>query len=352
MFMSRLLFLFDLYPVADPLKVRNIIVSKILEELRRAGVACTPLLIQAGLTAYQVNLQDGWVPFEEHARLLEGAAAELQDPFLGLRLASQIDPRDYGAIGYVGLFSKNLGDALVNYERYLKVQTEAWDFDLTTDDTVAVLQMQPLCGSFNDHRQAADAAIATLIHAYQFFLGQPLAPLEVHLVQSVPSEIDKTHYNEVLNCPVKLLQNQTQIILDRETLTRPIGTADDRLLNILKSHCELVLEQHPPLRSDLASSIKETILRLMPRGQAKAKLVAREIGVSERTMHRHLADEGTSFSEIHASLRRVLAQKYIAEQDLSLQQIAFLLGYGDQSAFSVAFKRWTGLSPKQMRTRS
>jgi AraC-like DNA-binding protein len=81
----------------------------------------------------------------------------------------------------------------------------------------------------------------------------------------------------------------------------------------------------------------------------RAIKVAERLAMTERTMHRRLAEEGTSFSDIHESLCRDLAEKCLREEKLNLKKIAFLLGYSDQSAFSVAFKRWTGKSPMEFR---
>jgi AraC-like DNA-binding protein len=335
--------------VAETPKVRNTVAKQIFQELSEAGIAAEPLLKQAGLQTYQINREDGWVSFESHACLLEAAAREFADPYFGLHLAKRIDPRDYGALAYVGLSSRTLHDALLNLERYLTVQTEAWNIDVLLEQRSAVLQITPLCSSFDGHTQAAEAAVASMIYAYQFFLGEPLAPLEVRFIHSLGSSRQLSRYEELLGCPVRFTQNRCQIVLDRKSLLLPIGTADDRLLKILKSYCEHVLEQHKLAHSDLIAKIKQTIVELLPSGRAKAKLVASELGMTERTMHRRLADEGTSFTEIHERLRRGLAEKYIAEHKLSLQQVAFVLGYADQSAFSVAFKRWTGRTPKEVR---
>ena len=335
--------------MAETPKVRNTVAKQIFLELSQAGIAAETVLKEAGLQTYQINREDGWVSFESHARLLEAAAREFADPYFGLHVVKRIDPRDYGALAYVGLSSRTLHDALLNLERYLSVQTEAWNLDVLMEQRSVTLQITPHCSSFDGYTQAADAAVGSIIYAYQFFLGEPLAPLEVRFVHSLGSSRRHSHYEELLACPVKFTQNRCQIILDRKSLLLPIGTADDRLLKILESYCEHVLAQYKLAHSNLVITVKQTIIELLPRGRAKAKLVASELGMTERTMHRRLADEGTSFTEIHERLRRDLAEKYIAEQKLSLQQVAFVLGYADQSAFSVAFKRWTGRSPKEVR---
>jgi AraC-like DNA-binding protein len=191
-----------------------------------------------------------------------------------------------------------------------------------------------------------------LINAYQFFLAEPLVPKEVHFVHPLEPDRSKARIEELLGCAVRFNQNRGQVILDRKSMLLPIGTADDRLLKILIQHCKQVLKSHEPQQSSLVADIRQTIANLLPSGRAKADTVATELGLTRRTMHRRLAEQGISYRELHDTLCRDLAERYIAEETLNFQQVAFLLGYADQSAFSVAFKRWTGLSPKEARERS
>ena len=338
--------------MAEASKIRNIVARHVLKDLRQAGIAAEPLIREAGLQMYQINRDDGWVPYANHANLLEIVARELEDPFYGLNLARRFDPRDLGALAYVGLSSRTLEDALLNLERYMTVQTEAWGFDVMFEARSAILELTPSEVEFYDYQQAAEAFVGSLIYGYQFFLSEPLAPTVVRFVHSRGPSKDQAHYEELLGCPVEFNRNRSQIILDRKSLGLPISTADDRLLQILQSYCEQVLKQHKPMRSDLIARVRQTIVDLLPSGRAKIDIVASELGMTKRTMHRRLADEGTSFTRIHNRLRRDLAEKYVRDETLNLQKIAFLLGYADQSAFSVAFRRWTGRSPKETSAKS
>jgi AraC-like DNA-binding protein len=88
---------------------------------------------------------------------------------------------------------------------------------------------------------------------------------------------------------------------------------------------------------------------LLPKGQAKAKIIAIDLGMSDRTFIRRISETGTSFNEILDELRQRLALKYVLETELNLAEIAFLLGYANQPAFNLAFKRWNGKPPSEMR---
>ena len=335
--------------MTDTPKVRNVVVKMVFDDLGQAGIAAEPLLNKAGLQPYQINRDDGWVPFESHASFLESASQELDDPCYSLKLARRIDPRDFGALGYVGLSSRTFHDALLNLERYLLVVTEAWKIKLVMEKRTVIIQQIPSQNSFYHHPQAVELTAGILVNMYQFFIAQTLAPIEVQFVHALPSASELARCEELLGCRVRFGQQHCRVVLDRKSLLLPISSADDRLLKILLAYCEQVIQQHKTANATLIGSIRRKIIDLLPSGRAKAKLVACELGLTERTMHRRLAEQGTSFSELHESLRRELAKKYLRDHALTLQQIAFLLGYSDQSAFSVAFRRWTGQSPKQAR---
>lgn len=335
--------------MADVPKIRNIIAKQILGELKEAGIAAEPLLIEAGLQMRQLNRQEGWLPFENHALFLQGAAREFEDPYYGLNLARRIDPRDYGALAYVGLSSSTLGDALLNLERYISVLDEAWSLDLDMQASTVALHLVATDPAFHFNRQEAEFTVASLISAYQFFLAQPLVPHEVHLAHSLSAGRDQGHFEAQLGCPVLFDHDRTEIILDRKFLMLPISSADDRLLKILTRHCEMVLKERGPVQSSIVADVRRTTTDLLPSGRARADNVARELGLTRRTMQRRLAEHGWNFSELHEGLRRELASRYIVEEKLNFQQVAFLLGYADQSAFSVAFKRWNGHAPKDAR---
>ena len=128
----------------------------------------------------------------------------------------------------------------------------------------------------------------------------------------------------------------------------PCRNADERLLRILKAHCNDLLKKLGQ-RADLKQHVAHLISNHLPSSSVNAKIVARELGMSERTIARRLSEHGLSFGQIVDDVRRQLAERYLREPDLRPSQIAYLLGYSEPSAFTRAFRRWTGLSPTQYR---
>ena len=137
----------------------------------------------------------------------------------------------------------------------------------------------------------------------------------------------------------------------RRQLALPIATADDRLLGILTNYCDEILADREESSPDLQHQVERIVMRLLSRGEAETRNVAHELGMSVRTLARRLNESGATFAEILDRLRSDLAQNYLKDASLTPSQITFLLGYSEVSAFSHAFKRWTGTTPGEWRAK-
>jgi AraC-like DNA-binding protein len=129
----------------------------------------------------------------------------------------------------------------------------------------------------------------------------------------------------------------------------PVVSADLHLNKLLRSYCAEALSQKRRDRGSFRSRVENAIVPLLPHGKAQVGEVARHLGISQRTLARRLIAEEISFSDVLENLRSGLANRYLADPELAVSQIAWLLGYRDVGAFSHAFKRWTGKTPSQAR---
>jgi AraC-like DNA-binding protein len=318
-----------------------------VKKLKRAGADVDAILGRVGLTSRIINRKDGWIPEDSLAELFEIAAVELDDPYFGLHLGEEEDIHDYGALAYIGIASKTLGDAIQNLQRYLYAVTEGWEIDLSVERRDAVIDYFPRLAKHQNSRHMAEGNACSLMIAYQTFLGQPLQPKQIQFAH--PFDGGTKEHEIVLGCPVKFQQNRNRIILDRNDLALPIKTADDRLLRILKDYCKQTYQERTQDTSDLVSEIHEAALDLIPKGRAHAREIADELGTSERTLHRRLTEEGKALSSLLDDFKRDLALKYVKQRGLKMEQVAFLLGYANHSSFTTAFKRWTGKTPREAR---
>jgi len=319
----------------------------IVADLRRNGRNVDRILAEAGLDLRMINREGGRIPWQAQATLLDIAARELADDRYGLHLAAKVDVRDADALAYVGLASRTLGEALANLARYVQTFNEVVQFDLTTEDGLTVFAISGVDPALVHHPQQVEFGTALLLHLYRFLTKRLVTPVSVHFVHG--RQHGQREVSRYFGCKVSYLQNRSQIVLKASDMAIPIDTSDYRLLRVLTAYCETVLKERGTRQAGLLQKVEQRIVDLLPKGDAGAKVIATDLGMSERTLTRQLAALGTSFNHVLDRLRNDLALKYVRESDLSLAEVSFLLGYANPPAFTLAFKRWTGKAPSELR---
>jgi AraC-like DNA-binding protein len=330
--------------------IDSIWAKRISERLRGAGLPIEEIIQKAGIKPYLLNQKSGRIPFRQHAELLDLAATALKNGCFGLELAAkEIDPRDGGLLVYAALSSKTFGEALSVLERYIHVLNEAADVrsDMTGDTAIIEFDFsEPKAKSL---RQATEFGMANLIRSLRFLIGIQIRPAAVSFVHPRNREIAK--FERFFGCPVQFAAKQNSLTFSRRQLALPIATADDRLLGILTGYCDEILADREQNSPGLQHQVERIVMRLLSRGEAETRNVAHELGMSVRTLARKLNESGATFTKILDRLRFDLAQKYLKDASLTPSQITFFLGYSEVSAFSHAFKRWTGTTPGEWRAK-
>jgi len=316
--------------------------------LEAAGQPVADILADVSIDPRILEQDSGRITFRQHALLLDRAAERTGDDCFALNLAAQpAELRDVGLLTYVGLSSKTLGEAIRNLARYVAVLNEAGLLELELRRDPAIVAVQLIDATVRSRQQAMEFAVANLVRALRFITRRDLRPVEVVFLHPRTRGVDA--FERFFGCPVRFGQPRYTVSLARSQLDIPIATADHRLLGILTGYCQEVLADRARASPGLRHEVERVLMNLMPRGGADARTVARELGVSVRTLSRRLKDGGASFLGILDELRADLAKKYLGDKSLSLAEVAYLLGYADASAFSHAFRRWTGKTPNQMR---
>ncbi len=278
---------------------------------------------------------------------LQRAAEALHDPLLGLHLGQRISPRHLGVLGYVLLACGSVAGALQRMERYHRLIYDVNPMQLQhTGDHV------DLCWSAENGRPGAlvdETAIAALLQFCRDITNQPDAsPMRVEFINPRPADIGP--YERWFGCPVSFDHQETRVSISLSLLNTPLRTADPALIAILEEQAGALLDsleqQHG---KDLARQVQQMLVGQLREGPASAARIADELHTSVRHLHRRLAAEGCNFRQLLQQTRQQLANDYLADPRLQLSEVAALLGFSEQSAFSRAFKNWTGLSPAQFR---
>lgn len=311
-----------------------------------AGVPVAPLLSEIGLTEERLADHDQRVPARRQVAFLDRAAAALADDRLGFTLAQEFDPRALGLLFYVMASSQTLGEALQRIARYSSITNEALVFRVAEGAEFTIKLTYVGLPRHSDRHQA-EFCIFGVIRICRLLTGSNLAPQRVSIAHLRSGDISAM--SRFAGTTVEFGAHADELVLPAEARERPLVNADPYLNELLLNYCEAALSSRTTNASPLRVSVENAIAPLLPHGKVRAEFIARALGMSERTLARKLADEGLSFSEILQQLRRDLAVRYLNEGGHHVSKVAWLLGFQEVSAFSHAFKQWTGMAPSQMR---
>ena len=190
--------------------------------------------------------------------------------------------------------------------------------------------------------------MVTLVRICRQVTGNRLAPRQLkvrHLRADPPAE-----FTTFFGVDVEFGADTDEIAFSASAASLPIVGQDAYLNNLLRRYAEEALAHRPRQPESIRSEVEQIIPQLLPHGRATAPEVARRLGTSSRTLSRKLRDEGVTFAEILNELRLALAKRYLNDRELPVSEIAWLLGYREVSSLTHAFRRWTGVTPREFRS--
>ena len=325
---------------------RGVAARETLSYLDRRGIDAEPALFEAGISRGQLSQQDIGVSAASQYRFLELAAAEANDSLLGLHVAAEIDIRAIGILFYLTGSSRTVSEALENLARYSRTTNEALVVEISQQKDEVILAIRQVQEFDEVHRQFFELLVLWFIRMLHKETNRDFTLLRVTFTHARNTDLREVH--RLLRCPVDFAQAVDSWVLPQRVMDLPIVSEDSQLLQILTAHADdLLAERHSA--TGLQSMVANQLASLLPSGESRAAVVARQLGMSPRSFTRHLAEEGTTFAEILDRLRQRLAARYLTDDRMSVQQIAWLLGYSEVGAFNHAYKRWTGTTPTRTR---
>jgi AraC-like DNA-binding protein len=316
--------------------------------LKAAGIDPVPLLKKVGVTAEQMDDRHARIPAHAQIRFLELAAEALGDNFLGFHLAREFDPREVGLVYYVLASSETLDDALRRVARYSTIVNEG--VSLTYREHDAALVFTYVNVARHSDRHQIEGWMTVLVSLCRALTGRQLSLQHARLIHH--RHQDSSEFANFLGCTIEFGALTDEIAFPLATKELAITSADPYLNDLLIAYCEEALARRTARGGALRAAIENAIVPLLPHGKAQVGICARRLGMSPRTLARRLSSEGLTFGRILEELRRDLAQRHIRDSTISISQIAWLLGYQEVSAFTHAFKRWTGVTPSKMRAQA
>ena len=318
-----------------------------IAHLKSAGVPVAPLLRRAGLTPELIDDPEVRLSVRSQITLLDEAAIALKDDCIGFTLAHDHDPREIGLLYYVMASSQTLGEALKRIARYSTITNEALVFGYREGNSLIISVSYSGVPRHSDRHQMEFCMFAA-IRICRMLTGQNLVPQHVtiaHHRSGGTSEMAR-----FVGTKVQFGADTDEFALNIDARELPLIHSDNHLNDLLLKYCELALAHRRGDLSQLRTKVENAISSLLPHGRVILGDIARNLGMSERTLARKLSDEGLNFTEILQQMRHDLAVRYLDDRKLHVSKIAWLLGFHELSAFTHAFKRWTGKTPREMRT--
>lgn len=330
-------------------RVAGAYVQPLLELAVECGVGLPALAVAAGMPKDALSPMPESLAAADYVRLLDAGAELARHPHFGLHVGERVKLGTYSVYGLILLSCRDLGQAFAQTLRYESLAHDLGRSELGVQGGTAVYQWH----SHFPHasRHLAESVFAGVRVFGNWLAGTPLPAAPVSFTHAAPADVSEHH--RLFGPDVEFGASANCARFDAALLALPVPNADVGLYPVLQQHAEQLLQAK--LRSQgevgIVAQVRASIASHLAQDRASLTQIAQDLKLSPRTLQRKLSDADTSFQQLLDRTRQALAQGYLLRPDLSLTDIAFLLGYQDQSAFNHAFREWTGDSPGSYRER-
>jgi AraC-like DNA-binding protein len=304
------------------------------------------LFVEEGLTKERLSDPSYRVPTKKWDAIRRRAMTKIKRPSAGLGAAKCWHPSDIGVLGYAWLASSTLRTALVRLERYSRLVGQSGTWILSDNSFVLTATHLQTREDPQDRAIAADMHMSIVMEMCRMNYGSDLKANRVRLQRPNPSS-HAEDYVDFYGCEIDFSAAEDQLSFSIVDADRKLPSANQELAAI---HDQLLIEQLATLdKSDIVGRCQSYILENLTNGEISLNEVAGHLHVSPRTLNRRLESHNTNFTTLLDDTRRQLAERYLSNDRRSITEIAFLLGFQQQSSLTRAAKRWFNRPPRQFR---
>ena len=298
-----------------------------------------------GLSRADLQSHSARVPSDKWEAIVSTAMDSFDDDCAGLSAASCWHPSDLGTLGYAWLASSTLRTAFQRMSRYMKVVGERGSLSIRDTDKGFQSVFQQKRSDPRMRELITDFAMSLMINMARANFGASLNAVEITLQRQRPGCAEE--YLEFYGCEVQFSAPEDSFTLAKTDVDLPLPSANKQLAGV---HDRILTQQLAALdREDIVARCQAIILENLTTGAISTSRIAQELHMSPRTLTRRLESKGTQLQQVIDDTRRALAERYFADPDNSLSEVAFLLGFAQQSSLTRASNRWFGVAPKKYR---
>ena len=333
----------------DEPKIWAMVTQSLIDALRGRGYAPDTLLGRFGLS--EATPRDPYrdIPLRNYVAAFEAAAAYVQDGNFGLSVARNLSPLTLGPVGLLFTTAPTLGAALNGFIEYNWLVQQGTTCSMTRDGEACVFRYRIEDKRIFPRRHDAEFSLAIVVEMMRSLAGPGWRPLEVHFEHAAPASL-RTH-DAVFKAPLYFNQPANELIFPARDLAISRSGVDQRVSGFVEHYLGMLRERAAPTQS-LEDKVRRMASDHFPGdGCFGMESTAHALGLSPSTLQRSLRRTGESFSSIKQDKRRALTANYLTGSDLSITEIAHVLGYADGACFTRACRRWFGMAPSMYRKR-
>lgn len=301
----------------------------------------TDFLINAGVEPSVLTDQNSKVELAAEAALVTQACDALKDQTFAAR-TGLATPGSKTLLAYLANASATVGQVFGFAQKYYALEDPHLQFKLLKNENGPIVALESAVLSGHQAPRHRELLVFGMYKRVTQIAGPDFGPLTLHLDCN-----DQAHckrLSEFVSCEIVNGQSMSGLQLPRDGLSYPIPTFDSALLDHLQAHGDARLEQMPRESQSLSEKVVAVVRKQLPGHLPSGDEVAEQLFMTRRTLTRRLGAEGTSYKALAEAARCDIAKRLLIGES-SIAQVAFLLDFSDQAAFSVAFKRWTGTTP-------
>ncbi|HEY6106565.1 MAG TPA: AraC family transcriptional regulator ligand-binding domain-containing protein [Anaeromyxobacteraceae bacterium] len=315
----------------------------LLESCRRLGLDAEALLRRAGVDAARLADPDARLPAEQADALWREAFAAAGDPCLALHAAEATPFGAFPALDYLAASSATLGEGLSRVAAYFPLVDSRGRIDVRPAAGAVALVFRG-AGGRDIPPPAQEYTLAVICGRARQVASAPWKPAEVRFTFPCPERAEE--HARLFGVEPRFEAREAALVLPRAAWDLPTRSPDPGLSSLLEDHARRLAGA--AAAEDLPGEVRAAVAADLPGREPSLAAVARRLGRSRRSLQRRLEECGTSFAKLVAAARRERAEAFLA-RDVSVAEVSWLVGFSEQSAFTRAFRRWTGRSPTQFR---
>lgn len=284
------------------------------------------------------------IPVETYQSMLQRAAQLAQDPDAALHIGECIKPGQYGVLGYSIMSCKTAKQA---FDRHMRYENLVSDRSISTYHFEGEqVRLSWDTGELPVDRAMAEENIASWVTFTRWVTGQSLSPSVIKFAHEQPQDL--AEYQRIFACEMLFNQNMVEVIFPSSYMDMPIIQHDPVMREMMDAHADRLLNELSQC-DEFVAKIRQLMIAAMAEGDLSLDCIAEQMGLTPRTLQRRLSEQDESFKGLLDKVRKELALTYIKQPHIDLAELAYLLGFSDQTAFQRAFKKWTGSTPGKFR---